>query len=103
MPHRPEHPINRWVSTFVAAAVVAVEQSEKLVGQITELRAEWHGPRATRRESLGLRPRSRADSAVVRLLDQLTEAPVVTASTLARILSVWSVARGRTPLERCWT
>jgi Fic family protein len=85
---RASEAINQWVSTFVAAAAVAVKQSGKLVGQITELRADWHERLATHRESQGLRPRPRADSAVVRLLDQLTEAPVVTATTLARILAV---------------
>jgi len=79
---------NAWLATFVNAAAVAVEQSENLVRKIAELRSDWTTRLAAHRTTANLRPTPRADSAVARLLAQLPEAPVVTATTLARILDV---------------
>lgn len=84
--------INTWLATFVDAAAIAVAQSEQLLTKINELRAEWAERLTTYRTSAGLRPTPRVDSAVARLLAQLPEAPVVTATTLSRILSVSSPA-----------
>ncbi|MGQ0465212.1 MAG: Fic family protein [Sporichthyaceae bacterium] len=80
--------VNAWLDLFVQAAAVAVEQSEDLIERIDELREDWSQRLAAHRTSVGLRPTPRADSAVARLLHQLPEAPVVTATTLARILGV---------------
>ncbi len=80
--------INEWLGTFVQAAAIAVEQSQRLMGQIDDLRVDWAERHSSHRTSLGLRATPRADSAVARLLGQLPEAPVVTATTLARILDV---------------
>ncbi|MPZ60881.1 MAG: Fic family protein [Propionibacteriales bacterium] len=80
--------INAWITTFVEATAIAVEQAETLVGRIDELRADWTQRLTNHRDSIGLRPTPRADSAVARLLQQLPEAPVVTATTLAKILNV---------------
>lgn len=80
--------INTWVNVFVQAAAISVEQSQTLMGHINDLRLAWTQRLSTHRESAGLRPLPRADSAVARLLDQLPEAPVVTATTLAKILDV---------------
>lgn len=79
---------NAWLSTFIDAATVAVEQSEQLVLKISDLRAAWTERLTFHRTSEGLRPTPRADSATARLLAQLTEAPVVTATTLSKILGV---------------
>ncbi|MGH8775031.1 MAG: Fic family protein [Jiangellaceae bacterium] len=80
--------INAWLTTFVEASAIAAEQAVTLVGRISELRAEWTQRLTNHRESIGIRPTPRADSAVARLLQQLSEAPVVTATTLAKILGV---------------
>jgi len=80
--------INKWLDTFVQAAVIAVEQSETLMGLIDDLRSEWTERLCSHRKSVGLRATPRADSAVARLLIQLPEAPVVTATTLSKILDV---------------
>ena len=80
--------INEWLATFVDAAAIAVDQSKTLVAEIQGLRAEWSERLARHRGSMGLRPTPRADSAVARLLGQLSEAPVVTARTLSGILGV---------------
>lgn len=80
--------INAWLETFVQACAIAVEQSVALIGQIDELRSSWNDRLSAHRESLGRRAAPRADSAVARLLGRLPEAPVVTATTLSRILGV---------------
>lgn len=79
---------NEWLRTFVGVASVAVEQSEVLVGRIDELRQLWTDRLTAHRIAIGLRSAPRADSAVARLLASLPEAPVITATTLARILGV---------------
>ena len=79
---------NRWLEIFIRAAEIAVEQSEALVTKINELRDAWTDRLTAHRVATKLRPTPRADSAVARLLNHLTEAPVVTATTLAKILDV---------------
>jgi Fic family protein len=79
---------NAWLATFVDAAAIAVEQSEDLVRKVAELRSNWTDRLTAHRRAAALRPTPRADSAVARLLAQLPEAPVLTASSLARILDV---------------
>lgn len=90
--------INAWLGTFVDAAEIAVDQSEKLRSQIGELREDWERRLSAHRASHGLRRAPRADSAVARLLAQLPEAPVTTAATLARILDV-SVQAAKAALD----
>lgn len=80
--------VNAWLQTFIKASAIAVQQSQMLMGQIDEFRAEWTERLTAHRKSVGLRAAPRSDSAVTRLLGQLPEAPVVTATTLARILKV---------------
>lgn len=79
---------NAWIATFISAAEVAVAQSEKLVSTINDLRTEWTDRLNAHRVTTGVRPAPRTDSAVARLLALLPEAPVVTATTLAQLLSV---------------
>ncbi len=80
--------VNAWLATFIDAAAVAVEQSETLVNQIEDLRSVWAERLSAHRRSVGLRATPRSDSAVARLLSALPEAPVVTATTLRKILDV---------------
>ena len=80
--------VNAWLGTFGDAAAIAVEQSQHLVDSIQDLRGDWTTRLAAHRTAAGLRGAPRADSAVARLLEQLPEAPVLTATTLARILGV---------------
>ncbi|QVJ03474.1 Fic family protein (plasmid) [Nocardiopsis eucommiae] len=80
--------VNAWVDVFVEAAAISVEQSQTLMRDIDDLRCAWVERLSVHRESEGRRPLPRADSAVARLLDQLPEAPVVTATTLSKILNV---------------
>lgn len=90
--------INGWLTTFVQASAGAVEQSRTLVEQIEELRSDWTSRLSTHRESVGRRATPRADSAAARLLRQLPEAPVVTATTLSKILNI-SFPPARAALE----
>lgn len=80
--------VNAWLGTFVDAAAIAVDQSQRLIDSIQRLRIDWASRLAAHRTAGGLRGAPRADSAVTRLLEQLPEAPVLTATTLARILGV---------------
>lgn len=80
--------VNEWLRTFVDAAAIAADQSSDLVGQLAELRSSWTEQLTRHRTSIGVRAAPRAGSAVARLLDLLPEAPVLTATTLARILGV---------------
>jgi Fic family protein len=85
---RASRSINAWLDTFVHAASISVDQSETLMGQINDLQSNWVNRLSSHRISVGLRATPRTDSAVSRLLVQLPEAPVVTATTLAKILGV---------------
>ena len=80
--------INEWLDIFIQASAIAVQRSETLIEQINDLRSDWAKRLSNHRKSVGLRETPRADSAVARLLNQLPEAPVVTATTLAKILGI---------------
>ncbi|WP_132513797.1 hypothetical protein [Nonomuraea diastatica] len=80
--------IDAWLRVFLAATVTAAEQAERFADELEEMREEWHERHRRFRESQGLRPVPRADSAVVRLLDFLPAAPLVTARTVQGLLSV---------------
>ena len=86
--------VGKWLETFVSAASVAVEQSRELVQQIDDLRGEWTERVAAYRAAQGVRPAPRAGSATSRILESLPEAPVLTASTVRRILGVSAPAAG---------
>jgi Fic family protein len=77
-----------WLTVFVDAVEAAVAQSRALRAQLQELAADWAERVSRYRTSQGKRAAPRADSATARLLTHLPEAPVVTATTLARILGV---------------
>lgn len=80
--------IGTWLETFLSAASVAVEQSRELVLSVDGLREEWTERVAASRGAQGLRPAPRAGSATSRILETLAEAPVLTATTVSRILGV---------------
>ncbi|MEV0621224.1 Fic family protein [Nonomuraea sp. NPDC050404] len=79
---------NRWLRVFLAATTTAVSQAEKFADELDQLHEEWLERHRHYRESQGLRPVPRADSAVARLLDLLPAAPLVTARTVQCLLSV---------------
>lgn len=79
---------HEWLATFIEATAVAAEESARLVGQIAALREQWTERVAAHRAASGVRATPRADSATARLLARLPEAPVLTASTVRRILGV---------------
>jgi Fic family protein len=80
--------VRDWIATFTDAAVAAVGQSIMLVEEIEQLRLQWAEQLHSHRAGQGMRETPRADSATARLLMMLPEAPVVTATTLIRILNV---------------
>ncbi|MGP3936891.1 Fic family protein [Nonomuraea sp. KM88] len=80
--------VDAWLRVFLTATVTAAEQAERFADELEEMREEWHERHRRFRESQGLRPVPRADSAVVRLLDLLPAAPLVTARTVQGLLSV---------------
>lgn len=80
--------INAWLEFFVESALLAARESTSLIEQIEDLREEWRQRVADARGERGVRQTPRADSAVARLLDVLPEAPVLTASSVRRILGV---------------
>ncbi|WP_409429059.1 Fic family protein [Mycobacterium sp. SMC-11] len=87
-----------WLRTFADAAEIAVEQAERLAGEIEVLRVEWNQRLAGWRTDHGKRPEPRADSATSRLLGMLSEAPMLTARTVQRLLEV-SFPRARDALD----
>lgn len=80
--------INQWVTVFVEAARIAAEQAMTMAERIKDLHDEWSQRLTGHRASIGLRPAPRADSAVARLLRELPNAPVATATTLSRMLEI---------------
>ncbi|UYM07947.1 Fic family protein [Solicola gregarius] len=80
--------LHAWLDSFIEASAVAAEQSRRLMQQISDLRSVWEERLRAHRTSAGLRETPRSDSAVARLLAELPEAPVLTATTLGRILGV---------------
>lgn len=80
--------VNTWLRLFVSATRTAVEQAEHFADELTRVHEDWLERHRRFRESQGLRPVPRSDSAVARLLDLLPAVPVVTARTVQRILSI---------------
>ncbi|SON61471.1 Adenosine monophosphate-protein transferase SoFic [Mycobacterium simulans] len=87
-----------WLGTFVRAAEIAVEQAERLAGEIDALREEWRGRLADWRIGNGMRPEPRAGSATSRILGMLSETPMLTTRTVQRLLDV-SFPRARDALD----
>lgn len=92
------HGVATWLENFVRATEIAVEQAERLAGEIAVLREEWSHRLADWRTEQGLRPEPRAGSATSRILGMLSETPMLTARTVQRLLDV-SFPRARDALE----
>lgn len=80
--------VQAWLATFVDAALLAADESARLVSEVELLRLEWLERVATYRSAAGVRETPRADSATAKLLRLLPEAPVLTTATVRRILGV---------------
>ncbi|WP_206061479.1 Fic family protein [Nonomuraea basaltis] len=83
-----EQGLNGWLRVFLAATTTAVEQAERFADELSQLHEEWLARHRNFRESQGMRPIPRENSAVARLLDLLPAVPLVTARTLQCLLSV---------------
>ena len=84
--------ITHWLSSFLDAAEVATEQVTNFAHELAELRAQWEGRLSEHRRMRGVRQTPRSDSAVARLMEILPEIPLVTTTTVRRILQVSSPA-----------
>jgi Fic family protein len=80
--------VSVWLETFLDAAELAAEQVTKFAAELAELRDQWTVQLSTHRASQGMRETPRADSAVARLTELLPEAPIVTTTTVRRLLDV---------------
>ena len=87
-----------WLKVFIESAAIACEQAAAFSNQIAQLRHEWQVRLRTHRLDKGLREDPRANSATARLLQLLSEAPVMTTRTVRRILGV-SFPAARSALE----
>lgn len=59
--------VRQWVATFVEAAIAAVEQSHRIMGELQELRAGWAEQVADHRRAKGQRFIPRSDSGAAKL------------------------------------
>lgn len=80
--------VEAWLSTFLESAGLAADQVVRFADELAELRAQWSARLSTYRASRGVRETPRADSAVARLVQVLPEAPLVTVTTVRRMLGV---------------
>jgi Fic family protein len=87
-----------WFTTFLQAVGVAVEQARTFVTQLGELERQWAERHSAYRVRIGARAQPRADSAVMRMLPLLPEAPVTTAQSAQHLLGV-SFPAARAALE----
>lgn len=87
-PSSPEaaNGIRAWLHIFLDAVGIAVDQAAAFAVEVTNLHSEWEERLAHARA--GLRDKPRVTSATARLMDTLTEAPMVTAATVQRLLGV---------------
>jgi Fic family protein len=89
--------VKAWLTGFLDAVEIAVEQASWFARELDDLRAQWAYRHARHRAALGMHREPRSGSAAVRLLDQLPEVPLVTARTAARLLGVsFTTARAAT-------
>jgi Fic family protein len=90
--------VTDWLTMFLEAVEVATDQAAHFADEIAGLRTEWNQRLIAERQRRGIRDRPRADSAVVKLLEALPEAPLATARTAERLLGV-SFPAARKALE----
>lgn len=77
--------VAEWISTFTAAADAAVDQAERIAGEIAELREDWAERVGAHRVRIGLRPAPRADSIDTAIFNGLSEHPVLTSKVAAQL------------------
>jgi Fic family protein len=80
--------VSAWLMMFLDAAELAAEQVTRFAAELAELRQRWTAQLSAYRASQGVRETPRADSAVARLTQMLPEAPIVTTTTVHRLLDV---------------
>lgn len=99
-PHSPvaQSGTATWLAVFLEAAHIAVDQAQRLVEDLDELRDQWASDVAAWRSAQGLRPEPRARSGSARILELLPEVPVMTSRTVQRILGL-SFPAARDALE----
>jgi Fic family protein len=83
-----QHAVSLWLETFLDAAELAAEQVTRFANELTELRHHWTSQLSAHRASRGMRETPRAGSALARLMEVLPEAPIVTTTTVRRLLNV---------------
>ncbi len=83
-----EEALVRWLGTFLNAAELATDQVVQFANDLAELRAAWRARLSEHRAAIGIRVTPRADSALARLVEILPEAPLVTTTTVRRMLNV---------------
>ena len=74
-----------WIEVFATAVLQAAAQAAVLRDEITDLRTDWKARIEAHRDAAGRRRQLRSDSAVTQILADLPGAPVLTATTVARI------------------
>ncbi len=87
-----------WLTTFLDAVLIAAEQATKLAEEVETLRTDWLDSIARHRAAVAKRPTPRANSATARILNLLTEAPIMTTATAQRLLQI-SFPPARAALE----
>jgi hypothetical protein len=77
-----------WLSCFLQAVAVAVEQAAQFATDLAELQERWAADLAAHRRREGIREVPRADSATARILATLQEHPVLTTPTVMRLFDL---------------
>ena len=90
--------IENWLDVFMDAASLAAEQAASIASEVIELEIDWAARLARYRGLAGLRETPRADSAAARIMQILTESPVMTTATAQRKLGI-SFPPARAALE----
>ncbi|NMO51965.1 Fic family protein [Actinoplanes sp. TBRC 11911] len=80
--------VDTWLETFLLAVGVAVEQARHFVTMLAELQKQWAERYLAFRYENGAVRQPRSQSAVMRLLPLLPEAPVTTPYSAQRLLGV---------------
>ncbi|MFZ2241955.1 MAG: Fic family protein [Gordonia amarae] len=87
-----------WLTFFVEAASIAIDQAAQLAADVSALEAAWNHKVQKTRAARGLRTAPRTNSASQRVLSLLPEAPVLTARSAERLIEV-SFTAARNALE----
>lgn len=91
--------VDRWLSVFLDAVAGALDQVERLGGELAELRGDWRDRIRRDRLARGLPAQPRADAVDLRILDGLPDLPVLTAAVVAEEYGV-SATAARGGLDR---